>query len=129
MLLPCRYRKRIYQRNKKWRRKTEVNTDIYTLPSEEFDEHQRRSYEEIRLEEMYSTLEEANSNHMTRCSEDHVGSNNTEVEDIGEYNGLRYQCQNGEVRPSENIYDRTNNVVSGIYDSTSMQTLINVYTI
>ena len=71
----------------------------------------------------------SNSNHMTRCSEDHVGNNNTEVEDIGEYNGLSYQCQNGEVRPSENIYDRTNNVVSGIYDSTSMQTLINVYTI
>ena len=128
-LLPGRYRKRFSQRNKSWRTETEVNTNIYTLPSEEFDEHQRRSDEEIHLEEMYSTVEEARFNNIMQCIEDHVGDSNTEAEDLGEYDVLRRKRQNEEVHQSENIYDRTNNVVSGIYDSTSTQPADNVYTL
>ena len=116
LLLPGWYRKRISQRNKSWKTETEVYTNIYTQPSEEFDEHQRRSDEEIHLEDMYSTVEEARFNHMTQSIEDHVGDNNTEAEDLGEYDVLRGKRQNEELRPSENIYDRTKNV-SGIYDN------------
>ncbi|XP_078333152.1 neuroglian-like isoform X2 [Crassostrea virginica] len=119
-------RKRISQRNKSWKTETEVNTNIYTLPSEEFDEHQRRSDEEIHLEEMYSTVEEASFNHKTQCIEDNVDSN-TEAEDLGEYDVLRGKRKNEEARQSDNIYDRTNNVVSEIYDSTSTQPVDNVY--
>ena len=78
---------------------------------------------------MYSTVEEARFNHMTQSIEDHVGDNNTEAEDLGEYDVLRGKRQNEEVHQSENIYDRTNNVVSGIYDSTSTQPADNVYTL
>ena len=41
-----------------------------------------------------STVEEADYNHMTRCSGDHVGNNNTEAEDLGEYDVLRGKRQN-----------------------------------
>ena len=78
---------------------------------------------------MYSTVEEARFNHMTQCVEDHVGNNNTEAEDLGEYDVLRGKRQNDETCQSENIYDRTNNVVSGIYDSISTQPADNLYTI
>lgn len=77
-----------------WRTKTELNTNIYNLPSEDFGGNQRSYDEHIHLEEMYSTVEEADYNHMPRCSGDHVVNNNTEAEDLGEYDVLRGKNQN-----------------------------------
>nr|XP_022321640.1 neuroglian-like isoform X1 [Crassostrea virginica] len=51
-------RKRISQRNKGWKTKTEVDPNIYTLPREEFDERQRRSGDNIHI---YYTAEETDS--------------------------------------------------------------------
>nr|XP_022328920.1 uncharacterized protein LOC111127899 isoform X2 [Crassostrea virginica] len=123
------YRKRISQRNENLRIKTEVKTNTYTPPSEELNDNNRRTEGDIQLEEMYSTAEETDSSHIKRCSKEHVNNKNTEDEDLGEYDVLRGKRQNEEAPQSENIYDRTNNVVSGIYDSTSTQPVVDIYTI
>ena len=111
------------------RTKTELKTNIYTPPIEELNDNNRRTDEDIQLEEMYSTAEETDSSHIKRCSKEHVNNKNTEDEDLGEYDVLRGKRQNEEAPQSENIYDRTNNVVSGIYDSTSTQPVVDIYTI
>ena len=58
LLLSGWSRKRISQRNKGWKTKTEVDPNIYTLPREEFDERQRRSGVNIHI---YYTAEETDS--------------------------------------------------------------------
>ena len=109
--------------------KTEVKTNIYTPPSEELNDNNRRTEGDIQLEEMYSTAEETDSSHIKRCSKEHVDNKNTEDEDFGEYDVLRGKRQNERAPHSENIYDRANNAVSGIYDSTATQPVVDIYTI
>ena len=123
------FRKRISQRNGNVRTDTKLKTNIHTAPSEEWNENHRGNDEDIQLEEMYSTAEETDFSHIKRCSKRHVDNKNTEDEDLGEYDVLRGKRQNEEAPQSENIYDRTNNAVSGIYDSTSTQPVVDIYTI
>ena len=61
LLLSGHFRKRISQRNKGWKTKTEVDTNIYTLPREEFDERQGRSDDNTQI---YYTAEEPDSCHV-----------------------------------------------------------------
>nr|XP_022328951.1 uncharacterized protein LOC111127909 isoform X3 [Crassostrea virginica] len=122
-------RKRISQGNGNVRTDTELKTNIHTAPTEEWNENHRGNDEDIQLEEMYSTAEETDSSHIKRCSKRHGDNKNTEDEDLGEYDVLRGKRQNEEAPQSENIYDRTNNAVSGIYDSTSTQPVVDIYTI
>ena len=123
------FRKRISQSNENVRTDTELKTDIHTPPSEEWNENHRGNDEDIQLEEMYSTAEDTDSSHIKRCSKRHIDNKNTENEDLGEYDVLRGKRQNEEAPQSENIYDRANNAVSGIYDSTSTQPVVDIYTI
>ncbi|XP_078333143.1 uncharacterized protein LOC111127909 isoform X6 [Crassostrea virginica] len=122
-------RKRISQSNENVRTDTELKTDVHTPPSEEWNENHRGNDEDIQLEEMYSTAEDTDSSHIKRCSKRHIDNKNTENEDLGEYDVLRGKRQNEEAPQSENIYDRANNAVSGIYDSTSTQPVVDIYTI
>ena len=108
---------------------TELKTNIHTATSEEWNENHRGNDEDIQMEEMYSTAEETDSSHTKRCTKEQVDNKNTEDEDLGEYDVLRGKRQNEEAPQSENIYDRTNNAVSGIYDSTSTQPVVDIYTI
>ena len=108
---------------------TEIKTNIHTATSGEWNENHRGNDEDIQLEKMYSTAEETVSSHTKRYAKEQVDNKNTEDEDLGEYDVLRSKRQNEEAPQSENIYDRTNNAVSGIYDCTSTQPVVDIYTI
>lgn len=59
--------------------------------------------------------------HSTECKESietRLNREYTMTEENGEYDVLRRIRENQGVSPDANIYDRTNNLVSGIYDST-----------
>lgn len=67
-----------------------------------------------QLEEDYSKLRSADKIEFNKTLDDEYAM----TEESSEYDVLRSKRENQEVSVDANIYDRTNNSVSGIYDTT-----------
>lgn len=67
-----------------------------------------------QLEEEYSKLHSADKMEFNKTLDDDYAM----TEESSEYDLLRSKRKNQEVSVDANIYDRTNNSVSGIYDTT-----------
>lgn len=69
----------------------------------------------INQTEVHSDLHSTNCNELI---ETRLNNEYTLIDNNGEYDVLRSKRENLDISVDGNIYDRTNNLVSGIYDST-----------